>query len=102
MEKLTCTPDNIVEFNQALRTHLPESRPLLKALITRGMLDGLRGATIAPVGALPDGVQPVLPLEAEKRIQAAALKTSQFIFSTGLTSPIPTDQTDRRFWVIPK
>ena len=67
---MTCQPDNVAEFNQALKTHLPGAHDLIKALMSRGMMEGLRGVTLAPVGTLPAGVQPVLPLAAENRLQA--------------------------------
>ncbi len=66
---ITCGPDNVPEFNAALRTHLPGAHDLIKALMARGMMDGLRGVQIGPRGSLPTGVQPVLSLEAEKRLQ---------------------------------
>ena len=68
---ITCGPDNTGEFNTALRQHLPGAHDLIRALMARGMMDGLRGVTLAPVGTLPAGVQPVLSADAEKRIQAA-------------------------------
>lgn len=66
---ITCGPDNVREFNAALRTHLPGAHELIKAFMARGMMDGLRGVQIGPLGSLPTGVQPVLSLEAEKRLQ---------------------------------
>ena len=65
---ITCGPDNTGEFNTALRQHLPGAHDLIRALMARGMMDGLRGITLAPAGALPAGVQPILSLEAERRI----------------------------------
>lgn len=68
---ITCGPDNVKDFNAALREHLPGAHDLIKALMDRGMMEGLRRVTLAPVGTLPAGVQPVLSADAEKRIQAA-------------------------------
>lgn len=70
LKPMTCRPDNVAEFNQALKTHLPGAHDLIKAFMARGMMQGLRGVTLAPVGTLPAGVQPVLPLTAENRLQA--------------------------------
>ena len=68
---ITCGPDNTGEFNTALRQHLPGAHDLIRALMASGMMDGLRGVTLAPAGALPCGVQPILSLEAEHRIANA-------------------------------
>ena len=68
LKTMTCRLDNVAEFNQALKTHLPGAHDLIKAFMARGMMQGLRGVTLAPVGSLPAGVQPVLPLAAENRI----------------------------------
>ena len=68
---ITCGPDNVQAFNAALREHLPGAHDLIKALMDRGMMQGLRGVTLAPAGALPCGVQPILSLEAEHRIANA-------------------------------
>ena len=65
---ITCGPDNTGEFNTALRQHLPGAHDLIRALMARGMMEGLRGVTLAPVGTLPAGVQPVTSLAAENRI----------------------------------
>ena len=64
---LFCHDGNVAEFNAALREQ-PDIRAFFVALYKVGMIDGLRGATLAPVGTLPRGVQPVLSLEAENRI----------------------------------
>lgn len=66
---ITCGPDNVREFNAALRAHLPGAHELIKAFMSAGLMEGLRGVEIGPLGSLPTGVQPVLPLEAEKRLQ---------------------------------
>ena len=68
---ITCGPDNTGEFNTALRQHLPGAHDLIRALMANGMMDGLRGVTLAPAGSLPAGVQPILSLEAECRIANA-------------------------------
>ena len=68
---ITCGPDNVPAFNAALRTHLPGAHNLVRALMGLGMVEGLRGATLGPAGSLPDGVQPVLSLEAEQRLAKA-------------------------------
>lgn len=76
-QPITCTADNVTEFNAALREHLSEARPLIKALMERGMVEGLRGCAIGPLGALPAGVEPVLSMDAEKRIQEAKSKRGE-------------------------
>lgn len=63
---VTCGPENVAEFNARLRAEMPELYALAKALHERGMIDGLGGARIGPLGALPAGVQPVTSAEAEK------------------------------------
>ena len=68
---ITCGPDNVPAFNAALRAHLPGAHDLIRAFVGKGMMDGLRGVTLGPAGSLPQGVQPVLSLEAEKRIAEA-------------------------------
>lgn len=50
---LTCGPENVREFNAALRNHAPEAFDLAKALHAAGLLDGLRGARLAIGGPLP-------------------------------------------------
>ena len=64
---ITCGPDNVPAFNAALRQHLPGAHDLIKAFMARGMMEGLRGVTLAPVGTLPAGVQPVTSLAAALR-----------------------------------
>ena len=71
---ITCGHDNVREFNTALRTHLPGAHELIKAFMSAGLMEGLRGVQIGPQGSLPAGVQPVLPLEAEKRLQGHQAK----------------------------
>lgn len=56
-------------FNARLRREAPEAFALAQALHKAGMLDGLRGARIGPLGSLPgEGVVPVLSDEAEARL----------------------------------
>ena len=43
---MECTAYNAREFNAALRDRLPELHDLAKAFHARGMLPGLRGATL--------------------------------------------------------
>ena len=52
---LTCGPENVAEFNAALRTHAPEAFEMAKALHTAGLMNGLRGARLAIGGTLPRG-----------------------------------------------
>lgn len=68
LKTMTCGHDNVPAFNAALRRHLPGAHDLIKAFMARGMMEGLRGVTLAPVGTLPAGVQPVTSLAAENRI----------------------------------
>lgn len=49
----TCGPENVGDFNAALRQHAPEAFDLAKALHGLGMLQGLRGARLAIGGTLP-------------------------------------------------
>lgn len=73
MEKtLLCTPGNVREFNAAMRQELPGAHELARALVEAGLMDGLRGACIAPVGALEAGVVRNLSPAAEKRLLDAA------------------------------
>lgn len=68
-KSIACGPENVIEFNAALRASLPAAHSLARALHQRGMIDGLRGARIGPVGGFESGVVPVLSDEAEKREQ---------------------------------
>ncbi len=43
---MLCEPDNARAFNAAARQHLPGFHALAKALHQRGMVAGLRGATL--------------------------------------------------------
>jgi len=45
-EVIVCGPDNISAFNSALRQHLPEFYPVIKALHAEGLLSGLRGSKL--------------------------------------------------------
>ncbi|WP_041646668.1 hypothetical protein [Aromatoleum aromaticum] len=68
-EHLVCAADNVGEFNARLRTELPEFHAFAKALHQRGLIDGLGGARIGPVGSLEQrGVAPVLSAAAETRM----------------------------------
>lgn len=50
---LTCGPENVAEFNAALRNHAPQAFDLARHLHQLGMIDGLRGARLAIGGPLP-------------------------------------------------
>jgi hypothetical protein len=69
-QAITCGPENVAAFNARLRAELPEFHEFAKALHDQGMIDGLRGARIGPVGSLPDDGVPMTPLtiETERRI----------------------------------
>jgi len=68
---ITCTPGNVQAFNARLREELPELYDLARELHRAGLIDGLRGARIGPVGSLSkDGVVPVLSSPAESRLAA--------------------------------
>lgn len=68
-EVMVCGPENVQAFNARLRAELPEFHAFAKALHERGMIDGLRGARIGPVGTLEQrGVVPVLSAAAESRL----------------------------------
>lgn len=74
---LICTPENISEFNATLRRELQEAHALAKALVELGLMEGLRGARIGPLGSLPSGVRPVTSMAAEKRLADAAWEKQQ-------------------------
>lgn len=65
---MECTAGNVAAFNARLRDELPEVYALAKALHGAGLIDGLRGARIGPVGSLERGVVPVLSASAESRL----------------------------------
>ena len=68
---MQCNPTNLAAFNARLRAELPEAYDLAKALHQLGMIDGLRGARIGPVGSLGGGgVQVELSNAAEARLKA--------------------------------
>lgn len=67
----TCTPDNAQAFNARLRDEMPEFHAFAKECHRLGLIDGLRGARIGPVGSLGQGgVVPVLSYETESRLAA--------------------------------
>lgn len=74
---LLCTPENVREFNATLRQELPGAHDLVRALMERGLMDGLRGARIGPVGGLEAGAVPTLSDAAEKRLADAAWARQQ-------------------------
>lgn len=55
-----CTAENVAAFNARLRSELPEAYALARAFHSAGLMDGLRGARIGPVGSLGRGVVPEL------------------------------------------
>ena len=66
---LTCGPENVRDFNARLRAEVPEAFALAKAFEAAGLIDGLRGAKIAPAGGLADaGVAVALSDAAEARL----------------------------------
>ncbi len=68
-----CDADNLADFRQALRAQ-PDIAEFIAALYKAGMIDGLRGITLAPAGQLPPtgGVPPTLSQQAETRVLDAA------------------------------
>ena len=72
MNEMLCTPENAREFNTALRESLPEAHDLARALHKAGMIDGLRGARIRPVGGENSrglvAARPTLSAASEARI----------------------------------
>lgn len=68
---ITCGPENVQAFNARLRDELPEFHAFARELHRLGLINGLRGARIAPVGGLGQGgVVPVLSDAAESRLAA--------------------------------
>ena len=68
---ITCGPENVQAFNARLRDELPEFHAFARELHRLGLIDGLRGARIGPVGGLGQGgVVPVLSDAAESRLAA--------------------------------
>lgn len=75
---ITCGPENVQGFNARMRAALPEFHAFAKELRERGMIDGLRGARIAPVGGLEQrGVVPVLSAAAESRLADVKAKEAK-------------------------
>lgn len=67
---ITCGPDNVQAFNARLRQQMPEFHAFAAACHQLGLIDGLRGARIGPVGSLPGGgVVPNLSSAAEARLK---------------------------------
>lgn len=71
IKEILCTPENAREFNAALREALPGAHDLARALHKAGLIDGLRGARIRPVGAENHAalvaVRPALSAASESR-----------------------------------
>lgn len=68
---ITCGPENVQAFNARLRAELPEFHAFAQALHRHGLIDGLRGARIGPVGSLGQGgAVPTLSDGAETRLAA--------------------------------
>ncbi len=68
---MQCNPANLAAFNARLRAELPEFHAFAKKCHRLGLIDGLRGARIGPVGSLGQGgVVPELSDEAESRLAA--------------------------------
>lgn len=66
---MRCSEENVAAFNARLRAEAPAAFALAKALHQAGLIDGLKGARIGPVGSLGgEGVVPALSDEAESRI----------------------------------
>lgn len=51
VKAITCGPENVADFNAALRQHAPEAHDMAKALHKRGLISGLAGARMRPTGA---------------------------------------------------
>lgn len=75
-QTIRCTPDNVGEFNAALRQHIPGLHELAKALRARGMINGLGGATLGPHQP-SRGVVPMLPVRFEQQIAEAQQKRGE-------------------------
>lgn len=66
---LTCGPENVTDFNARLRAELPEFYAIARECHRLGLIDGLRGARIGPLGSLGQGgVVPVLSADTESRL----------------------------------
>jgi len=72
-QPITCGPENVQAFNARLRDELPEFHAFARELHRLGLIDGLRGARIGPVGSLGQGgVVPALSDAAESRLAGKA------------------------------
>lgn len=58
---ITCGPENVAGFNARLRGELPELFAFAKEARQIGMIDGLAGARIGPVGSLGWAGKGVVP-----------------------------------------
>ena len=77
---ITCGPENVEPFRQTLRAALgDEGMVLVRAFYDAGLIDGLRGVRIGPLGSLqrPGGVCPTLSDAAESRLADLAWKREQ-------------------------
>lgn len=79
---ITCGPENVDPFRQALRAALgDEGMVLVRAFYDAGLIDGLRGVRIGPLGSLQRpgevGVCPTLSDSAESRLADSAWKRAQ-------------------------
>ena len=79
---ITCGPENVDPFRQTLRAALgDEGMVLVRAFYDAGLIDGLRGVRIGPLGSLQRpgevGVCPVLSDAAESRLADSAWKRAQ-------------------------
>lgn len=69
---ITCGPENVEHFKARLKDELPEAWELAKELYKAGLMDGLRGARLGPVGSLKhSGVTPYIPWSVERRLAAS-------------------------------
>ena len=79
---ITCGPENVGPFREAMRTALgDEGMALARAFFDAGLIDGLRGVRIGPLGSLQRpgevGVCPTLSDAAESRLADLAWKREQ-------------------------
>ncbi len=79
---ITCGPENVDPFRQTLRAALgDEGMALVRAFYDAGLIDGLRGVRIGPLGSLQRpgevGVCPTLSDAAESRLADSAWKRAQ-------------------------
>jgi len=74
---ITCAAATLGEFRVALRAQ-PEIHAFAAALHRAGLIDGLRGAHLAPAGSLPSlGAVPNLAPATETRLLDAEWRRSQ-------------------------